>query len=227
MEAIRDWIVSANNPRLVIVDVLAMFRLRSGNSDNLYEADYHAIQGLQALAGEFNVAIVIVHHVRKSGSDVDPFEKVSGTLGLSGAADAVLILDRDTNGATLYGRGRDVEEIEKAVSFDKLTCRWTILGAAAEVRRTDERAEILSVLIDADEPMNPRDIAIGANMPRNNVDQLLFKMSKAGEVLKTARGRYVHPERSDLIDPHRLSPHKKGKKIRNGGDEEEEGVLDL
>ena len=106
---------------------------RSGNRDNLYEADYHAIQGLQALAGELNVSIVIVHHVRKSGSDVDPFEKVSGTLGLSGAADAVLILDRDSNGATLYGRGRDVEEIEKAVSFDKQTCRWTILGAAAEV----------------------------------------------------------------------------------------------
>src|SRR4051794_10675648 len=135
-----------------------MFRSRSGNRDNRYEADYHAIQGLQALAGEFNIAIVIVHHVRKSGSDVDPFEKVSGTLGLSGAADAVLILDKDSKGETLYGRGRDVEEIEKAVSFEKLTCRWPIPGAAADVRGTDEGAKILSVLIDADEPMNPRDI---------------------------------------------------------------------
>jgi hypothetical protein len=116
------------NPRLIVIDVLAMFRPRSGNRDNLYEADYHAIQGLQALAGELNVAIAIVHHVRKSGSDVDPFEKVSGTLGLSGAADAVLIVDKDSKGETLYGRGRDVEEIEKAVSFDRLTCRWTILG---------------------------------------------------------------------------------------------------
>jgi hypothetical protein len=156
--------------------------------------------------GEFNIAIVIVHHVRKSGSDVDPFEKVSGTLGLSGAADAVLILDKDGNGTTLYGRGRDVEEIEKAVSFGKLTCRGTILEAAAEVRRTDERAQILSVLIDADEPMNPKDIAIVASMPRNNVDQLLFKMSKAGEILKAARGRYVHSEPSDLISDHALSP---------------------
>jgi hypothetical protein len=31
---------------------------------------------------------------------VDPFEKVSGTLGLSGAADAVLILDKDSKGET-------------------------------------------------------------------------------------------------------------------------------
>jgi hypothetical protein len=164
---------------------------------------------------------------------VDPFEKVSGTLGLSGAADAVLILDKDTKGETLYGRGRDVEEIEKAVSFDKLTCRWTILGAAAEVRWTDERAEILSVLIGADEPMSPRDIAVGANMPRNNVDQLVFKMTKEGEVVKAKRGRYVHPERSDLVkaaneaaNVHPLFPHKNDKKIRKGVDAEGNGAPD-
>ena len=173
--AIRDWIVSAKNPRLIVVDVLAMFRPRSGNRDNQYEADYNAIKGLQALAGELNVAIVIVHHIRKSGSDVDPFEKVSGTLGLSGAADAVLILDRDGNGATLYGRGRDVEEIEVAVSFDKMTCRWTILGAAADVRRTDERAVILELLADNREPMSPAEIADALGLPRNNVKQLLSK----------------------------------------------------
>jgi hypothetical protein len=90
------------------------------------------------------------------------------------------------------------------------------------VRRSYERAEILSVLIDADAPMNPRDIAIGANMPRNNVDQLLFKISKAGEVLKAARGRYVHSERSDLIDAPPRNPHKNDKKIRNDEDEEYE-----
>src|SRR4051812_13442044 len=171
-----------------------MFRPRSGNRDNLYEADYHAIQGLQALAGELNVAIVIVHHVRKSGSDVDPFEKVSGTLGLSGAADAVLILDRDGQGSTLYGRGRDVEEIEKAVSFDKRTCRWSILGEAAEVRRTDERAVILGALADNRdnrEGMSPAEIADALGLSRNNVKQLLYKMHTAGEVRKGKKGRYL------------------------------------
>jgi hypothetical protein len=157
-------------------------------------------------ASETGVAIVIVHHLRKSAGEVDPFEKVSGTLGLSGAADTVLILDRDSQGATLYGRGRDIEEIETAVEFDRATCRWRVLGEAVDIRQTDERAEILSVLIDADEPMTPRDISIGAGMTRNNVDQLLFKMAKAGEVLKTGRGRYSHPSKSP--------PDKNDKKIR-------------
>jgi hypothetical protein len=59
--------------------------------------------------------------------------------------------------------------------------------------------------------MIPREIAIGAQMPRNNVDQLLFKMAKTGEVLREGRGLYIHPERGDL-----RPPRKNDKKIRNG-----------
>ena len=40
----------------------------------------------------------------------DPLEAVSGTNGVTGAADAVLVLNRDAKGTTLYGRGRDIED---------------------------------------------------------------------------------------------------------------------
>lgn len=225
IEDIRAWIDEHPAARLVIVDVLMMFRAtaRSQEQTTLYQADYEAIKGLQSLAMETGVAIVVVHHTRKSASDSgDPFEKVSGTLGLSGAADTTIILDRDQNGCTLYGRGRDIEEIETAVMFDRPTCRWTVLGKAADVRRTDERADILSNLIDATEPMNPRDISIACGMARNSVDQLLFKMAKAGEVLKVGRGRYVHPDRGDLIPPSPSTPRKNDKKIRTGEQDDSE-----
>ena len=42
-----------------------------------------------------------------------------------GAADAVLVLSRDAKGTTLYGRGRDIEEIETAMRFDG--GRWSVL----------------------------------------------------------------------------------------------------
>ena len=215
LEAIEDWILSAESPRLVIVDVLMMFRPASGGRDNQYEADYHAVKGLQSLASKYGLAIVIVHHTRKSGSDVDPFEKVSGTLGLSGAADTTIVLDRDGNGATLYGRGRDIEEIESAVEFSKETCRWHVLGQVTEVRRTDERSAILEVLHEADEAMGPRAIAVATGAARNNVDQLLYKMMKDGEIRKAKRGRYIHPDRLDLIEPDPFTPGKNDKKIRS------------
>ena len=221
LEAIRAWVESKENPRLVIVDVLAQFRSGRGGQESLYEADYRAVKGLQELASEYNIAVVVIHHVRKGMGDTDPFERVSGTLGLTGAADTTMILDRDGNGCTLYARGRDLEEYERACTFDRTTCRWTVQGEASEVRRTDERSQILAVLEDADEPMSPQEIAIMADMKRNNVDRLLGKMAKDGEVLKAKRGRYVHPARSDLTASLTSTPGKKGKKVRNEEDEED------
>jgi predicted Rossmann fold nucleotide-binding protein DprA/Smf involved in DNA uptake len=148
------------------------------------------------------VAILVVHHLRKAGHDQDVFEKVSGTFGLTAVADSVLILDRDAQGTTLYGRGRDIPEIEKAVEFNKETCRWRVLGNAIDVHRTSERKAILAALQGADGPMSPSEIAAVTGMSPNNVKQLLLNMGKANEVQKRERGRYVTelsiPEEGDL-----------------------------
>ena len=191
VEAIRDWIIDAKNARLVVVDVLAMFKPARGDRETLYEADYASLKQFQALAGEFGIGIVAVHHTRKSGSDSgDPVEKISGTLGLSDAADAFLILDRDGQGTSLAGCGRDIEEIETAVSFDRDACRWRVLGEASEVRRSDERSAIVTALCDSPEPMSPREVSDAAGLPYANVRRLLVRMHKAGEVEKVKRGLY-------------------------------------
>jgi hypothetical protein len=155
-----------------------------------------------------------VHHTRKAGSDVDPFEKVSGTLGLSGAADTTIILDMDGSGATIYARGRDIEQIESAVEFDKPSCRWRVQGAASEVRRSDERSEILAVLEDAPEPMSPTELAAVTGRKGGAVRKLLHLMMKSGEVRKTKRGKYLHPSRTDLVtDADPLTPGNNGNKV--------------
>ena len=69
---------------------------------------------------------------------------MSGTRGLTGAADSVLVLRRDhgSQQPVLYGRGRDLEEVETALQFDKETGAWSIIGAAWQVADTAERREI-------------------------------------------------------------------------------------
>lgn len=216
LDKLREWATSMANPRLIIVDVLAQFRSGRGDRESLYESDYRAVKGLQGLASDLSLTVIIVHHVRKGTGDIDPFERVSGTMGLTGAADTTIILDRDSNGCTLYARGRDIEEYEKAVIFNTGTCRWTVQGEAAEVRRGDERGSILAALEEATEPMTPKEIEIATGMERNNLDQLLHKMAKDGEVVRAKRGRYVHPGRSDLIEAGTSTPSKDDKKVRNG-----------
>lgn len=191
-----DWRLSVDKPRLVVIDVLQRIKPIGNAARNSYENDYSAWAPLQAWAMEHGIAVVGLHHTRKGGAD-DPLEALSGSKGLSACADTTLVLDRDGNGITLFVRGRDVEERESSLIFTAGV--WTLTGDAAEVRRTSERNGILTVLTDATEPMSPQDIASAADMKRNNVDRLLGKMAKVGEVLKVSRGRYIKPNRTDLM----------------------------
>ena len=95
---------------------------------------------------------------------------------------------------TLYVRGRDIEEAEHAVTFDKTTCRWSIVGDAAEVQRSDTRKKILDVLGRAKPTaMGPSDIAAAAELKETVVKVRLGDMVTVGEVIKTGRGLYAHP----------------------------------
>jgi hypothetical protein len=202
LDWIRSWCETSENAKLVVVDVLAAFRSQKNSQQTNYESDYLCIKGLQNISSETGVAIIVVHHTRKASADVDLLDTVSGTLGLNGAADTALVLDRDSIGCRLHGRGRDVEEIDKAVTFNPETCRWLITGDASEVRRSDERSAIVDALLEADEPLSPADVADILGTPRNNTKQLLHKMAKAGEVRKLpGRGKYVHLDRDDLVSP--------------------------
>lgn len=192
-KALDEWHDSVEQPRLVVIDVLQRIKPAGKAAQNAYENDYAALTQLQQWATQNGVAVVALHHLRKGGSaEDDPFEKLSGSNGLSACADTTLVLDRTSQGVTLYGRGRDVEEIENAMVFDKDTFRWIVKGDVTEVRRSDERGNILNILKDADEPMSPSDISNVTGIPNGNIRKLLFSMAKAGEVSKSGRGRYVH-----------------------------------
>jgi len=194
VEDIKAWCDKAERPRLVLLDTLAGVRPARSGSETLYEGDYKALREIHRVANERGIAIVALHHTRKMDAD-DPVDTISGSLGLAGAADTCLILSRTPQGTTLYVRGRDVEECEKAIIFGSANCQWTLLGDAADVHRSDSRKKILGVLSDATDLMSPAEIAAAAELQRNNVDQLLLQMKQSGEVAQVSRGKYALPDK--------------------------------
>jgi hypothetical protein len=197
IDMIRRWVDDHPGARLVVIDVFKKVRPEAREKDSLYDGDYRSIEPLKQLADERGIAILVLHHTRKMPAD-DPFDTVSGSTGLTGAADTVLVLARDPQGGTtLYGRGRDIEEIETAVKFDRLDGSWTILGAASDVRRSDERSEILQSLRQAKEAMTSREIADVTGQSYEAVRQTLTRMWKAGEVQREKRGRYFACDTAD------------------------------
>jgi RecA-family ATPase len=190
LDYIKGWIEGAAHPRLVILDTLAMVRTPSARNLSPYEADYAAVKDLRAVASKYNVAIVLVHHLRKQDAD-DAFDVVSGTLGLTGAPDTILIIKRDTTGnIILHGRGRDLIDIEKAMVFNKDACTWRIVGDAHEIKLTNERTTILEALREAGEAVGPNTIASATGMKAVNVRRLLSKLVRDGDVQKAGFGKY-------------------------------------
>ena len=211
IEAIDTWCKTRPDARLVVIDVLARFRAPSTNK-NAYEQDYAAVSQLQELAARRAITIIIVHHTRKSASE-DPVEEISGTLGLGGGVDALLILKRKGLSGTLAGRGRDTEDKDLALQFSKDACRWTILGDAADVQRSEQRARVLVALEEAAAAgLSPREAASEVGLTNDNAKQLLRRMAKDGEIQKSGHGRYFHASVTlpvTLVTSVTLSPSKK------------------
>ena len=129
---IESFIAEHQGTALVIIDT---FQLVRGNmTDTSYANDYEEVRKLKALADKHGISLLLVHHLRKQG-DRDPLNKLSGTTGISGAMDAVFILDvskRHARGATLFCTGRDIESREMELTLSRDTCAWELISDTLE-----------------------------------------------------------------------------------------------
>jgi hypothetical protein len=218
LDAVDRWLQQHPAARLIVVDVLAKVRGAAGGRESAYEGDYRVLAGLQGIAGQYGVAIVVVHHTRKMEA-ADPFDAVSGTRGLTGAADTVLVLNRDIGTAgsgrvTIYGRGRDIEEIETALEFNRDNGTWNVVGAAYEVASTSERQAILDVLRQSANPLNAREISDLTGKKYDAVRRSLARMAQASEIEKTGRGQYTCPN-GPIVSNHHV-PERVGTVVTPG-----------
>ena len=131
-EQMRNFVAEHPDTVLVVIDTFQMIRL-SGNEVS-YASDYNEIEVIKKLAEELKITILLVHHLRKQG-DSDPFNMLSGTNGLAGGVDTMFVLDkskRNSSNATLHCSGRDIEDREIELSFDKDSCTWNFVSDSSD-----------------------------------------------------------------------------------------------
>ncbi|MBT0771369.1 AAA family ATPase [Kineosporia sp. J2-2] len=193
--AIADWLDRHPDARMIGIDVFAKVRGPASPSLSAYDADYAAVGRIKKIADQYGIAIVLIHHVRKAGSE-DFLQEVSGTNGIAGAADATLILKRARGQAdgTLSITGRDVEETEIALTHDQNTGHWLKTDAPAdEAKLGDTRAAILKHLRQEGKPLGPTAVAKGTGIDVGNVKKTMQRMSDAGQIWPVTNGRYEAP----------------------------------
>lgn len=108
---LEDHLHRNPDTKLVIVDTLQV--IRGGDADCKYASDYDDMRKLKSFADEYGICCVAVTHLRKMESPSDPFIEITGTTGISGAVDQMMVMkkkDRRAPECDLYVTGRDVPD---------------------------------------------------------------------------------------------------------------------
>lgn len=135
---------AAAHPDLVLVVIDTMQHIRdNANDKNAYVSDYADMNILHELSARLNITLLLVTHLRKL-EDPDPVNMISGSNGLSGGTDGMLILTREKRAerrGTLLIPNRDTQDFIFQLEFDPDTCHW--------IKLTPEQVQQPSLLFQA------------------------------------------------------------------------------
>ena len=125
---ITGFVKDHPSTRLVIIDTLK--KIRPGDDETYsYARDYADMTQLKQIADDNDICLLLVHHTRKKEDESDAFNTVSGTNGLTGAADGSFILAkkrRTDSDAVLQFTGRDVQDQMFYLSRNRETLIWEL-----------------------------------------------------------------------------------------------------
>ena len=144
---LEDYLKEYLDSRLIVIDTLQ--KVRTASKDNAYASDYGDISLIKDFADRHSLAVIVVHHIRKQ-NDSDVFNKVSGTTGLTGSADATFVLQQESrasNAAKLYVTGRDTPYQEFTLRF--CDCSWELVERKEQEQLAKEAIpDVLFRLVD-------------------------------------------------------------------------------
>jgi AAA domain len=196
--ALSDYLGGHPDVKLVVIDTLEHVR-KPGTGNNMYAEDVAALRPLKKLADAFPaIALLVIHHLRKSGAE-DPLDRLTGSTGVTGTADNILVLERKHTGeretATLDITGRNIEEGQLSLLFDGASCRW-LPGIDLSLdfsEKTASQRQLLQVLQAANEPLQAKEINRRAGLPPEKVNTTavtLTRLLQYGLLDRPSRGHY-------------------------------------
>ena len=127
VEQLAMWCDDVEHPVLIIIDTMGRVKGGAKRGENAYEGDTRILGDLQKFALQRNLAVVCIHHLKKDpGGNIDWFERISGSMGITGACDSVLGLvgKRGEENSTLNVSSRDFENAELIIGFKD--GRWSL-----------------------------------------------------------------------------------------------------
>jgi RecA-family ATPase len=181
--------LGAGEPALVIVDSLTRFRIPPSERGNAFTEDYNTVKLLADLCKEFpGLAVLVLHHTTKATPD-DPVSAISGTYGLTAAADNFLILLKQGQQYRLHAGGRLWEGDASDFELRREDGGWSLIGewdGTAPQGLTPKQQAVLAALKDGAKTNKTLGEITGQSP--SALAHLLGAMSDRGLVSRVANG---------------------------------------
>lgn len=186
-------------PSVVFVDTWGMARTEEARAKNAYFEDVRQMRVLKLAADLTQSSIVLLHHLRKGTKDCDLLEQVSGSMGIAGTADGILLLsaNREDGTARIDRRLRRSDDSEP-LYFKMLKPFFERDYAPAPEQQVmfsqciPTAMERIKGLLDNDgQPRTIKDVMdVYPDISPSTVRGTLYKLAKSGEILHMSTGLY-------------------------------------
>jgi DNA-binding NarL/FixJ family response regulator len=185
--------------KLVVIDTLAMVRAPIRRGADAYAEDYAVMCALRRISQETGASILVVHHTRKAMAE-DIIDAPLGTTGITGGADTVCVLRRDTASiGVLSIRSRDTRDVEYTLEWRD--SKWIVSGTRADTdyRLPEAEAQIVDALSTG--PKHYRKIAEELGKSEGAIAVALSRMVQRGIVQALGAGMYGLPTKGCYAPP--------------------------
>lgn len=220
LATVAEWLARhPDDAPVVVLDTLGRVMPPALPGESSYQRDYRVGAALKRLVDDVpGASLVTAHHDRKAES-VDFIDAVSGSNGLAGSADTIVLLSRARHELDGTGQvtGRDVPEGEYAVRYVD-GCRWELAGAdltdAAKVaasRRSaaglgDRSAEVVAYVAAHRAGVRAAEVGEKLKMDAKQAGTYLGRLADAGRIIRTARGLYTPAGSVESVETERTDP---------------------
>ncbi|WP_010261115.1 AAA family ATPase [Treponema primitia] len=192
---LRAYIKKNPGIKMIIIDTFGKFlSIQDGND---YNEVVRTASSLKAIADEFSICVIAIHHTKKGGGDSSDWtEMVLGSQGLSATADQTMLLKRKRgeSKAELLLTGRRVrDDLVYELEFDSAVGSWAISDEKefkTETRLNETQSAIIDLLQAEARTFTVSEIAKALNRAKSGVSAQAKKLSDLGLIENLYMGQY-------------------------------------
>jgi AAA domain len=201
LQLLDEWCRAHPAARLIVIDTLARVRPPQPRNRGAYEWDHVTGMHLKTTADARGVTVVAVTHTRQLAA-ADFVEQVTGTSGLTGAADTIVVLDRarGQDDGKLRVTGRDAPEATYALRM--VGGSWQLLNRPPVDPSLGHRSlAVLDLAASMPEGIRAADVAHKLEISEQMARTYLNRLADSERLARGERGLFYTRTVMNVMNP--------------------------